>query len=82
MRHLKTFESYHIVNEDKKYYHQSAMRLNSREQAEIKKLVPDATFEWDDDGPGDSPRQLVWSDTSTEEELTKIISQVTHQPNA
>jgi hypothetical protein len=75
MKHIKSFDTYSL-NEDKKFYNQSVLILTSDEQAKIKKLIPDATFEVDDTDPKE-PRQLVWSDVADEDKLFQVITQVT-----
>jgi hypothetical protein len=80
LQHLKSFEQ-HKMNEDKKFYYQTAVILRPEEKEEFLKLVPDAEFEIDDEGSGDeSVRQLVWSDKVNSDDLAKFFAKVTGQP--
>lgn len=82
MKYVNTYENF--INEEKKFYYQTALRLKPEEQAEIKKMVPDVEFEIDDSSghPDDEPRQLVWSNVADEKKLSQIVAKVTKQPGA
>lgn len=55
----------------KEGYYQTNVKLNPEEQTQIKKVLPDAEFEWDEDD-----RKQVISSNKSEQEIQNIVDQV------